>query len=145
MGNGTAGEWSSATEMTFNETTQAFEYDITASGDTYFTFGDAAFTDWDDWNANHRYAIAAGDQPAEMNAEYQLVKVNGTVKVTYTGKLHVSVTADMKMTLSPATGINGIVTDDADDNAPIYNLAGQKVDKNYKGVVIKNGKKVYQK
>ena len=26
-------------------------------------------------------------------------------------------------------------------NAPIYNLAGQRVDANYKGVVIQNGKK----
>ena len=31
------------------------------------------------------------------------------------------------------------------ENAPIYNLAGQRVDKNYKGVVIKNGKKFINK
>ncbi len=31
------------------------------------------------------------------------------------------------------------------DSADIYNLAGQKVDANYKGVVIKNGKKMIQK
>ena len=30
-------------------------------------------------------------------------------------------------------------------NSAIYNLAGQKVDANYKGVVIKNGKKMLQK
>lgn len=30
-------------------------------------------------------------------------------------------------------------------NAPIYNLAGQRVDKNYKGVVIQNGKKFINK
>jgi hypothetical protein len=29
-----------------------------------------------------------------------------------------------------------------DANAPVYNLAGQKVNKNFKGVVIQNGKKV---
>lgn len=32
-----------------------------------------------------------------------------------------------------------------DVNAPIYNLAGQKVNKEYKGVVIQNGKKFLQK
>lgn len=31
------------------------------------------------------------------------------------------------------------------ENAPIYNLAGQRVDKNYKGVVIQNGKKFINK
>ena len=47
---------------------------------------------------------------------------------------------------STATAINGINADaDADDNAPIYNLAGQRVGKNYKGVVIKNGRKVVMK
>ena len=45
---------------------------------------------------------------------------------------------------SEPTGINTIKTD-ADANAPVYNLAGQKVDKNYKGVVIMNGKKMIQK
>ena len=42
------------------------------------------------------------------------------------------------------TGINNITTDAADDNAPAYNLAGQKVGKEYKGVVIKAGKKFIQ-
>ncbi len=44
------------------------------------------------------------------------------------------------------TGISNVVMDDKQetnryDNA-IYNLAGQRVGKNYKGIVIKNGKKV---
>lgn len=43
------------------------------------------------------------------------------------------------------TGINSITTDAADANAPAYNLAGQKVGKEYKGVVIKAGKKFIQK
>lgn len=44
-----------------------------------------------------------------------------------------------------ATGITNITTDEAAKNAPVYNLAGQKVTKAYKGVVIKNGKKMIQK
>ena len=39
------------------------------------------------------------------------------------------------------TGVNGITTDEADTNAPVFNLAGQRVNGNFKGVVIKNGKK----
>lgn len=43
------------------------------------------------------------------------------------------------------TGITNITLDEAAKNAPVYNLAGQKVTKAYKGVVIKNGKKMIQK
>jgi hypothetical protein len=42
-----------------------------------------------------------------------------------------------------STGIQTVKAEEA--NAPIYNLAGQRVDANYKGVVIKNGQKVIQK
>lgn len=40
-----------------------------------------------------------------------------------------------------ATGINKVVTDVDSANAPAYNLSGQRVGKNAKGVLIKNGKK----
>jgi hypothetical protein len=46
---------------------------------------------------------------------------------------------------SGATGITKTVFNANDVNAPAYNLAGQKVDKSYKGVVIQNGKKMIQK
>lgn len=39
------------------------------------------------------------------------------------------------------TGINTMNAQPLEDNAPMYNLAGQRVDKTYKGVVIQNGKK----
>jgi len=39
------------------------------------------------------------------------------------------------------TGINSIENGQIDNDAPAYNLAGQKVGKGYKGIVIKNGKK----
>lgn len=42
-------------------------------------------------------------------------------------------------------GVNVIKNNDADKNAPLYNLAGQRVSKNYKGVVIQNGKKFINK
>ena len=43
------------------------------------------------------------------------------------------------------SGIANITTDAANANAPVFNLAGQKVGKAYKGVVIKAGKKYIQK
>ena len=42
------------------------------------------------------------------------------------------------------TGIKGIVTDQP-SSAAIYNLAGQRVDKAYKGIVVKEGKKYIAK
>ena len=43
------------------------------------------------------------------------------------------------------TGINKIINNASDENAPVYNLAGQRVDKSYKGIVIKKGKKYFNK
>ena len=40
-----------------------------------------------------------------------------------------------------STGIDNVVVEN-DANAPVYNVAGQIVGENYKGLVIKNGKKV---
>ena len=43
-----------------------------------------------------------------------------------------------------ATSVQGIKTN-VENNAAIYNLAGQKVANDYKGLVIKNGRKFIQK
>ena len=48
-------------------------------------------------------------------------------------------------TKSSDTGIDAIKTAEKDNNGAIYNLAGQKVENGYKGLVIKNGKKMIQK
>lgn len=39
------------------------------------------------------------------------------------------------------TGINGVKNVEEKVNAPMYNLAGQRVNANAKGIVIQNGKK----
>lgn len=49
------------------------------------------------------------------------------------------------ITMEVPTGINGIVSDKAATNVPVYNLSGQRVDSSYKGVVIRNGKKFVNK
>lgn len=43
------------------------------------------------------------------------------------------------------TGITSVKIEAAGNNAPMYNLAGQLVGKGYKGIVIKNGKKIVLK
>ena len=43
-----------------------------------------------------------------------------------------------------ATAIQGVRTTSVNTNNTIYNLSGQRVDETYKGIVIKNGRKVMQ-
>ena len=75
---------------------------------------------------------------------YPIVSVpvnKGTVEVTYpTGSLNF-----YAFIFTPtATGINSTMQTKKADGAE-YNLAGQRVDKNYKGIVISDGKKVIRK
>jgi hypothetical protein len=44
------------------------------------------------------------------------------------------------------TGIHAFATvSEASASAPSYNLSGQRVNASYKGIIIKNGKKLYYK
>lgn len=42
-------------------------------------------------------------------------------------------------------GIENVIANEESVNAPVYNVLGQRVNENYKGLVIKNGKKFVQK
>lgn len=71
------------------------------------------------------------------------VAVNaGTVDVTYpTGSLNF-----YAFTFTPTTtGISSTVETQKANDGATYNLVGQRVDKNYKGIVISDGKKVIRK
>lgn len=62
--------------------------------------------------------------------------------ILVTAKLSGNIIKELAPISAPVpTGINSITTDAADANAPAYNLSGQRVGKNAKGVLIKNGKK----
>lgn len=63
------------------------------------------------------------------------IGANGAVMALY----HVVVTTG-------ASGISDVIAaPEADENAPVYNILGQRVNENYKGLVIKNGVKYIQK
>lgn len=143
MGTGTPKGWDGTTELTFNETTQAFEYVATVTEDTYLTFGDAEWTSWDDFNGKHRFAPAEGNTDAVLDQAIQLVLVSdGNVVLKNAGTYKISVTKDLKMTITATgTGINSIAADKL-ENATIYTISGQRVEKAQKGLYIINGKKV---
>ena len=69
----------------------------------------------------------------------QKVTVNGFMMYV-NNKYVYAVATEVKL----ATNISTIKAN-TDVNAPVYNLAGQQVEKSYKGLVIKNGKKVINK
>ncbi|MDE5915640.1 MAG: hypothetical protein K2G71_03590, partial [Duncaniella sp.] len=46
---------------------------------------------------------------------------------------------------SQTSGISDVIIDANPQSDVIYNVLGQKVDENYKGLVIKNGKKYIQR
>lgn len=46
-----------------------------------------------------------------------------------------------EFTSTGGSAVNGIIADQLDENAPIYNIMGQRVSKDAKGILIQNGKK----
>ena len=134
-------------ELPFDETTQAWTYEVNSpESEHYFAFADKNdCASWDELNGSHRWALEAGDIVPEINAEYALTKANGTVKLP-AGQYTVTVTKDMMMTVKAVTdGIKSVQGSGFTVNGEAYNLAGQRVGKDYKGIVIVNGKKVLVK
>lgn len=98
------------------------------------------------------YFIYDGEQKVQLYDKFQVSDLATlTDGETYTvqglfGQIFKDV-PEILMTkkVAETTGINNITTDATLENAPAFNLAGQKVGKAYKGVVIKAGKKFVQK
>lgn len=79
-----------------------------------------------------------------LGQAYPFVHLN-TVKIPGWGELESPVKVQKLNFIEKGTeGITDIVSDTAAD-APMYNVMGQKVNDTYKGIVIKNGKKFYNK
>jgi len=90
-------------EMTVNSENGAFEYEVTVTNDFYFAFSDVATSDsWDDFNANNRYAIEAGETAYEVkDADVkQLQKANGTIVIKEQGVYKLSVSKDLQLTVT---------------------------------------------
>ena len=92
--------------------------------------------------------LVSGDDKVMI---YDKFKTNVTISegegydvigVLVTAKLSGNIVKELAPISAPVpTGINNITTEATDANAPVYNLSGQRVGKNAKGVLIKNGKK----
>jgi hypothetical protein len=77
-------------------------------------------------------------------------KANGNVVATNKAYLKLSQEASARALIFPGdddetTAIENMKATTVDSNAPIYNIAGQRVAKDYRGIVIQNGRKFINK
>ena len=101
------------------------------------------FDNWDESNN-------INNQELEMTSEKEGKKVFKFYNWTGASKKVVlnvkkAFLRSVTITTVSAAGIKNVQTIEVNEKAPIYNLAGQRVSKDYKGVVIQNGKKFVRK
>ena len=124
---------------------------VVANGSAQFWISDTKgeSKDFEAYNANdlENAKFASAEDQIAVDDEvilYGNITKYGTTYETSNGKAYIySLNGYTKRSDIP-TNISAVKSG-ADVNAPAYNLAGQKVDKSYKGVVIMNGKKMIQK
>ena len=125
--------------------------------------GDVDFTEeWQDFETE--FKVPSGDNGmrsivfnmAEIKAacDYSIKNVQWYIKdasleegQTYENLISGASNFYMKeeATTNPYTGINNVIINTGKTTSAIYNLAGQKVNKNYKGILVKDGKKFVNK
>ena len=101
-----------------------------------------------DENGNSMYVVDKYSvdnlRKLEKNKQYTAVGIFGTSKTSEENEATPILWITQKLQ-DTTTGISDITINEVTKDAPAYNLAGQKVGKDYKGVVIKAGKKMIQK
>lgn len=90
---------------------------------------------------NNYYALMA---KGETEVEFQKVSSGNYAANSAYLVLPAGSSSKIDFTFDDATGIQ-LINDNNNDSDNIYNLKGMKVDANYKGIVIKNGKKYLNK
>lgn len=83
-----------------------------------------------DWNT---YKVVKGKLGKPLEAGEQILVISIDSPYANIDKIELKLVSE--------TGINGVKAED-NGQATVYNLAGQKVNSQYKGIVIRNGKKV---
>ncbi len=123
-------------EITVNDTAKSVCQLVTIKNVTVVKNGNNFYADADKkFQIYNKYKVS---YTVEDGASYDITGI-----VVPYGKIY-EIIPTVAPTATTATGINEVKTAQA-ENAAAYNLAGQKVGKDYKGVVVKNGKKIIQK
>ena len=90
-------------------------------------------TDNNQWST---YKVMSGEFKVLLEAGKQIIRI--TIDKPY-------VNLDKIELKLEGTGIQSVKGDGLSDDQPLYNLYGMKVDKNFKGIIIKNGQKELNK
>ena len=90
-------------------------------------------TDNNQWST---YKVMSGEFKVPLEAGKQIIRI--TIDKPY-------VNLDKIELKLEGTGIQSVKGDGLSDDQPLYNLYGMKVDKNFKGIIIKNGQKELNK
>ena len=102
---------------------------------------------------NGNYTLLTGGQNGDLGAEEYFIANNLFYDCTYLGNMKpfrayitTAQGAGAKLSFSfldeqEETAINIIKAEGSDDNAPAYNIAGQRVSNNARGMLIQNGHK----
>ena len=115
-------------------------------------YGNATFKIATTYNVDAEYKLSVYRakylEKANFTNENQIklgdeVIVNGKIE-TYNNEGRIASGGYIYSLNGNTSGINAVKAD-TEANAPAYNLAGQKVDNSYKGLIIKNGRKMIQK
>lgn len=88
------------------------------------------------WSSNK----FSGDIAGKLSSVVFTAPEDGDFTLTISEKI-----GDPRWYAGESDGIGNISVEKADANAPAYNLAGQKVGYSFKGVVVRNGKKIVRK
>lgn len=108
----------------------------TATGFNFVGFGNKAKTVAGDWfvsSDNKLYKARGGEE------------IKATRAVFRSSDTEASSAKALAFSLGSTTGISTIIQNSKDVNCPVYNLSGQRVARNYRGIVIINGKKIINK
>lgn len=134
-------------EMTYNEDKGVYECEITFR-DTdapgyWFAISDiASASSWDDLNANHRYSVQSGDYTLtkDNSSNVQLIKTNGTMMVYNAGTYKLTLTEDLKLTVTGwpiiLDGNAFVKVTSTDDLTDGYYLIVYEGDKSHKSVAF---------
>jgi hypothetical protein len=131
-----------------------YEWDLTGVEDPTFKVvvnGGDWLGYWNFGEAQERLLAPAGwvlEGADNGNMQFDVTAMTGVTKVLFTATWVVGKNAGENWTLkiedAASSGI-GAITTTTTANGAIYNLAGQKVGMNYKGIVIQNGRRFVQK
>lgn len=102
-----------------------------------------SFNNWDESNNVNNQELKMTSEKDGKNV-YKFYNWTGVSKKVVLNVKKAFLRSVTIMTVS-AAGIKNVQTIEVNEKAPIYNLAGQRVSKDYKGVVIQNGKKFVRK